>query len=420
MATHDYPKHHVLETIRKYTIGDGLNIVVDPDRSEGSWVHDQLTNNRLLDCYTQFASMPLGWNHPRLVKAAAHLGKIAIHKFANSDMYCPEYADFIQEFAYAAKDFQHFFFIDGGTLAVENSLKAAFDYKMKKLGETHDYMANSLDVIHMEQAFHGRSGYSLSLTNTLPVKIWGFPKFKWTRLTNPCLGEGQERRTEISLMQAEEAMRKGHVAALIIEPIQGEGGDVHFPEKYLHDLRQLCYQYDVLFIVDEVQTGVGLTGKYWAYEHFDLKPDLMCFGKKTQVCGFAATHKLAEVENNVFEQSSRINSTWGGNIVDMARFVYIHLAIQEEKLVENAASVGDYFLRMLKDSHLFDHARGRGLMIAFDLPTKEDRDRFLQKLSKRMLALKCGDRSVRLRPPLTFSKDDADKAMEFISEASKS
>jgi len=419
MSSFDYPKYHVLETIQKFTIGDGLKIVVDPSRSEGSWVFDQLTNKKLLDCYTQFASQPLGWNHPKLVQAAEHLGKIAIHKFANSDLYCEDYSAFIEEFRIVAKDFQHFFFIEGGTLGVENSLKAAFDWKMKKLGEKHDYLANSLDVIHMEQAFHGRSGYTLSLTNTKPVKVWGFPKFKWTRLVNPYLGEGQERREETALMQAEEAMKKGHVAALIIEPIQGEGGDVHFPEKFLHDLRNLCHHYDVMFIVDEVQTGVGLTGKYWAHEHFDLRPDMMVFGKKVQLSGFAATHKIDEVEDNVFHQSSRINSTWGGNIVDMARFIYINVAIQEEKLVENAATVGAYFLDKLKASHLFDHARGRGLMIAFDLPTPEERDSYHQKLGKNMLALKCGDRSIRLRPPLTFRKEDADKAMEFIEEATK-
>jgi len=408
----------VHERVRKHTIGDGLEIVPDLQRSHGSWLVDARTGEKYLDCYTQFASQPLGWNHPYLLEKMSQVHpSLFIHKIANSDIYCDYYADFVDEFSAIAPDFRHFFFIDGGCLGVENALKAAFDYRMKKLGETHDYMANSLDVIHLEQAFHGRSGYTLSLTNTKPIKIWGFPKFKWTRLTNPCLGEGQERRTEISLMQAEEAMRKDHVAALIIEPIQGEGGDVHFPEAYLHELRTLCHKYDVLFIVDEVQTGLGLTGRMWAYEHFDLCPDLMCFGKKTQVCGCAATHKIEEVEDHVFEKSGRINSTWGGNIVDMVRACYIFKAIQEEGLVNNAAEVGAYFLDKLRNAHLFDHTRGRGLMIAFDLPTPEERDAYHVRLGKHMLALKCGDRSIRLRPPLTFSKEDADKAMEFISEA---
>lgn len=404
--------HKVHEILKKHTIGDGLDVVVNPALSEGSWVHDDVSGKKLLDCYSQFASMPLGWNHPILKLQVEHLGRAALHKLANSDMYCEDYAEFADEFASICPDFEHFFFIDGGTLAVENALKAAFDYKMQKNGWTHDYMANGLDVIHLERAFHGRSGYALSLTNTKPDKIWGFPKFPWTRLVHPTSFGGA---AELSLNQAEAAMRKGNVAAVILEPIQGEGGDIHLPERWVNDLRHLARRYDVLFVVDEVQTGVGLTGKMWAYEHYgDLRPDMMCFGKKAQVCGVAASKKLDEVPTNVFRKSSRINSTWGGNVVDMVRFTAISQIIKHEDLVNNAAKVGDAFRTKLEECGKFANVRGRGLMLAFDLPSTAERDAFVDRVSENMLVLKSGDQSVRLRPSLTFSHKDVDAAMGFL------
>ncbi len=406
--------NHVHQIIKKHTIGDGLNIVVNPSKSKGSWVYDDLSGSNLLDCYSCFASMPIGWNHPRLVEQADRLGKTAIHKIANSDMYCEDYASFINEFASGAPDFAHFFFIDGGTLAVENAIKAAFDYKMRKMNYRQDFMANGLDVIHLEHAFHGRSGYALSLTNTKPDKIWGFPKFPWTRLVSPI---GNCENHALSLHQAEAALMKGNVAAVILEPIQGEGGDIHLSEDYIRDLFNLAHKYDAMFIVDEVQTGVGMTGKMWAYEHFKssgVMPDMMCFGKKTQVCGFASTRKIEEIDEHVFKHSSRINSTWGGNIVDMVRFEIISKIIKEENLIENAAIVGNYFQEQLQNCPKISNPRGRGLMLAFDMANTNDRDVFCNKISSKMLVLKSGDRSVRLRPSLTFSKTDVDTAMEFI------
>jgi L-lysine 6-transaminase len=397
----------VHEIVKKYTIGDGMSIVVDYNNSHGSWLVDSLTKKEYLDCYSQFASQPLGWNHPSLI---AELKKISSSllscKIANSDMYSREYAAFIYEFAQICPDFQHFFFIDGGALAVENSLKCAFDWFFKKYGK------DNFDVIHLQKAFHGRSGYTLSLTNTDPIKTDGFSKFPWTRIVNPTTPES----TYVSLKQAEIALKKGNVAAIILETIQGEGGDNHFSKYYLEELRKLADQYEALLIFDEVQCGMGITGKMWAYEHFNVKPDLMCFGKKTQVCGFASNNRIDDVEN-VFKKSSRINSTWGGNIIDMVRFVIIKQIIQQEKLLDNAALIGAYLVQQLKNIKEIHNVRGRGLMIAFDLENTERRNEVLHNMSHNMLALKSGERSIRLRPHLTFSKQDADFACGFIDEA---
>jgi L-lysine 6-transaminase len=204
-----------------------------------------------------------------------------------------------------------------------------------------------------------------------------------------------------------------------VEPIQGEGGDNHFPLEFFTNLRRIADERDCLLIFDEVQTGMGLTGKMWAYEHFGVVPDIMCFGKKTQVCGFCSTERIEEVEHNVFNTSGRINSTWGGNIVDMVRFRYIADAIQKHDLVKNADEVGKHLLWNLRMLSKIDNVRGRGLMIAFDLPSPDTRNRMMEILQENMLALKCGSLSIRLRPPLTFSNEDADAACGYIKEAIK-
>ena len=207
------------------------------------------------------------------------------------------------------------------------------------------------------------------------------------------------------------------VAAIIIEPIQGEGGDNHFPKEFFTNLRRIANERDCLLIFDEVQTGMGLTGKMWAYEHFGVIPDMMCFGKKTQVCGFCSTDRIDEVKDNVFNTSGRINSTWGGNIVDMVRSRHIIDAIEKYNLIDNARNVGQRLISNLRGLPVISNVRGRGLMIAFDLSEEYVRDLVMSILSKDMLALKCGSKSIRLRPPLTFSNQDADNAAHFISRA---
>lgn len=412
------PASNVHSVIKKHTIGDGHGIVVDTDKSKGSWIVDSVTGKSYLDCYSQFASQPVGWNHPTLKFYLSHFIPALGCKLANSDLYTAELAEFVQDFAGIAPDFCHFFFIDGGSLAVENALKAAFDWKAQKMGLADDADVNHFDVIHLKEAFHGRSGYTLSLTNTDPNKTKWFPKFPWTRITNPKLhGDVPVERLEVdSLHEAEQALKKGNVAAIILETIQGEGGDNHFRREYLEDLRHLSNQYGALLIFDEVQAGMGLTGKMWAYQHFGVVPDMLCFGKKTQVCGFAATSRLDDV-NNVFQKSSRINSTWGGNLVDMIRFSIIKKIIEKEKLVDNAAMVGNYFISLLKTVKGISNVRGRGLMIAFDLPTTERRDEVMKKVEEKMLVLKSGQKSIRLRPHLDFKMSEADLAVEYLNQS---
>ncbi len=409
--------HKVHETLGKYILSDGFHHVADLKRSQDSWFVDARDGRRYLDCYSMHAAQPLGWNHPKLHAQRERLHEVVQHNPSNSDCYTSQFAHFVETFASIAPDFDRFFFISGGTLSNENALKAAFDWKAQLLG-IGDHDSERMDVIHFTNAFHGRSGYTLSLSNTGEVKTKWYPKFRWTRLVNPATnlhGDKVERIEKIALDVAEERMKHGFVAAVILEPIQGEGGDNHYRTEFMKELRRLTHDYKAMLIMDEVQTGLGLTGKMWCYENYGIIPDMVAFGKKAQVCGFCSTSRIHDVPDNVFKVSGRINSTWGGNLVDMVRStIYIEI-IKEDKLVENAAAVGDYLLNKLKELGL-KNTRGKGLMIAFDLGCQSERDEFFNKLSEKILCLKCGRSSIRFRPHLTFTKEDADTAVQFVKE----
>ena len=288
----------------------------------------------------------------------------------------------------------------------------------------------------MREAFHGRSGYTIALTNTFdPNKTKYFPKFDWPRVTNPKItfpleGENLEKVKELekkSLEEIHSAIDKYQedIAAFIMEPIQGEGGHNHFRKEYFKAVEEITKKNDIMFIVDEVQTGVGATGKWWAHEHFDVQPDIMAFGKKMKVCGIMVGPKVDEVEDNVFHVSSRINSTWGGNIVDMVKAQRIIEIIHEDNLVDNAAKMGEIMLKTLheleeKYPEKVSNVRGRGVFDAFDLATTEMRDKIFKETYKNgLLTLKSGAKGIRFRPPLIISEDEIILAQEIMDRTLK-
>ena len=423
-------------TLAKHMLVDGFDLIIDLKRSQGSYVYDSRYNKRYLDFFTFFASGSVGLNHPKLTTPdfLEKLGYVAVNKVSNSDAYTVEMAEFVETFGRIAKPeyLPYAFFVDGGTLAVENALKTAFDWKVRKNFIKRYTEERGRQVIHFRRAFHGRSGYTLSLTNTDPTKTNYFPKFRWPRIHNPAI-EFPLKKENLAHVQKAEAVaiqqikqaiinNPDDIAALIIEPIQCEGGDNHFRKEFFVQLRTICDESDILLVFDEVQTGVGITGKMWAHEHF-VKPDLMSFGKKTQICGFLCSRRIDDVLENVFHKPSRINSTFGGNLVDMVRFQRILEIIHEEKLVENAAAVGAHLLAKLDALQqefpgLVSNARGRGLLCAIDLDTAQSRDQLRSKAyDDGLILIGCGDRSIRFRPPLTITKSEIDDGLHIIRQA---
>ncbi len=433
IASQPQTTNKVKEILSRHILADGFDFVMDIEKSHGSWIYDKITDTEFLDMFSMFASASIGYNHPYLVEKSAWLGKMAINKPTLADVYSDEYADFMEVFERVAipKELQYAFFISGGTLGVENAMKACFDWKTRKNFEKGIDKEAGI-CIHFKQAFHGRSGYTLSLTNTAdPRKYQYFPRFDWPRIINPKLHfpitennlEETIKNERLALLNIEEAIlsNPNEVACIIIEPIQAEGGDNHFRDEFFVELRKLCDQNEVLLIFDEVQTGIAITGKMWCFEHFTAKPDIISFGKKTQVCGVLANkEKFDEVPNNVFKESSRINSTFGGNFIDMLRFQLVLEVIEKENLIENAKTVGDYLLQGLQNlaskyPDKISNARGRGLMCAIDLPTPEQRDTLRNELYKDgLIILGCGDQSLRFRPHLNVSKEEIQLALDKI------
>ncbi|MBI4428458.1 MAG: L-lysine 6-transaminase [Ignavibacteriales bacterium] len=428
----------VHSSLSSHMLVDGFDLVVDLRRSQGAYLYDSRYNKRYLDFFTFFASGSIGLNHPKMVtpEFLEKLGRAAVNKPSNSDAYTVEMAEFVETFARIAKPahFQYLFFVDGGALANENAIKTAFDWKVRKnfvKGYTEE---RGRQVIHFRRSFHGRSGYTLSMTNTDPTKTNYFPKFRWPRVHNPAIHfpvndaslEQVQKEEALAVEQIKRAIinNADDIAALIIEPIQGEGGDNHFRKEFLVQLRNICDENEMLLIFDEVQTGVGITGKFWAYEHF-VKPDMLTFGKKTQICGFMCSTRIDDVLENVFHKSSRINSTFGGNLIDMVRFTKILEIIEEDGLVENARSIGEHMMRQLQSLEqdfpdLVSNARGRGLFSAIDLDSSQSRDLLKQKAYEAgLILIGCGDHSIRFRPPLTLKKEEVDEGFSIIRKALK-
>ncbi len=432
----DVPPGEVIETLARRILVDGFHIVVDLERSKGSYMIDARNGRKYLDMYSYFSTLPIGHNHPKMRDRdfLRELKAAALENPANSDVYTEEYAHFVRVFSKVAmpKFMHHLFFVAGGALAVENALKAAMDWKIRKNLDHGAKRELGKKVIHFREAFHGRSGYTLSLTNTADTKIKYFPKFKWPRILNPKLRfpvtekvlREVKKAEEKSLGQIKSALRKypKDISCLIIEPVQGEGGDNHFRSEFLQALENVCRENDIMYVLDEIQTGFGTTGKMWGFEHFGIKPDIIAFGKKSQICGIMASKKVDEVEDNVFNVSSRINSTWGGNLVDMVRCRRYLEIIFEDNLLRNADRMGRYFLKRLEElaekRKEVSNPRGRGCFLAMEMPGMKERDLFRMRCWRNGLAvLASWPKSIRFRPPLTVNGEEIDEAIEKMEKS---
>ncbi|MDF3077467.1 MAG: L-lysine 6-transaminase [Sphingobacteriaceae bacterium] len=428
----------VQATLEKHIHADGLDITFDLEKSKGVYIYDSKHDRTLLDFFTCFASVPLGYNHPKMIgdeEFKKNLLLAALANPSNSDVYTTQYAEFVKTFSRVGipSYLPHAFFISGGALAIENALKVAMDWKVQKNFQKGYTKEIGTKVIHFEHAFHGRSGYTMSLTNTLPEKTRFYAKFDWPRIPVPEIQfpltpenladlENREKHS-IDLIKQAFADNKDEICAIIIEPILSEGGDKHVRKEFMEQLRILADENDCFLIYDEIQTGVGLTGKFWSHEHFGEKarPDILAFGKKMQICGILVGNKVDAIETNVFNVSSRINSTWGGSLADMVRATRILQIIEEDNVVENAAEVGKYLqdrlLALAQHYPQLKQVRGRGLLVSFDLPDKDKRNTFIEEGMKRnVMFLACGEKSIRFRPALNIQKEHIDQGIETIEK----
>jgi L-lysine 6-transaminase len=364
------------------------------------------------------------------------LAVVASTKVANSDLYTTYMAEFVEAFStrVTPEGYPHHFWVSGGALAVENALKVAFDWKAHKIGLNKIGDGEGLCALHFEGAFHGRTGYTMSLTNTDPRKVALFPKFDWPRVSAPAVEVDLQGHVsnDVAALEAQtlaeidaafaDPRYKDRIACIVIEPLQGEGGDNHFRPEFLGSLRKICDEREALLIFDEVQTGFFGSGKAWLWQHHGVAPDVVAFGKKTQVCGIYANSRVDEVPENVFRVSSRINSTWGGNLVDMVRCKRFIEIIEAENLAANITRVGQVFLEGLRtiaqDQGHFANVRGCGSLVAFTLASVSLRDEMLEALyAKKVMALSSGKRTLRFRLPLVMTAAEAGEALTRIADS---
>ena len=422
-------------TLSRHLLALGHSFVLDLQKSSGPFVRDAASAREFLDFSSFYASNPLGFAPAALTEPATQerLARAATLKVANPDFYTTYFAEFVETLSRTAapETHPHYFFVEGGSLAVENAMKVAFDWKVRRnLVEGHGELGSQ--ILHFEQAFHGRSGYALSVTNTDPAKTLYFPKFPWPRLPGPAMRFPQDAAAldevkeleRLTLAKAERVfdMHGADIAAILIEPIQGEGGDNHFRPEFLRGLRRLADERGALLIFDEVQTGLGLTGSWWAYQQLDVAPDIICFAKKMQVGGILVSRRVDDVDS-VFKVPSRISSTWGGSLVDMVRSTRILEAIEGEQLLSNATQRGielQQGLQALAERfpHLVRNVRGRGLMCALDVPTTAQRNAVIKAaLAEHLLLLPSGSQTVRFRPFLNISSDHLQEMLKRLTAA---
>lgn len=429
----------VRDSIGRYMLADGMEHVIDLEKSHGSWLVDARDRKEYLDLFSMFASMSVGYNHPYVLENKNRLTDASLNKPTNSDVYSTQMAEFVETMGRMAQPeyLPYAFYVSGGALAVENALKTAFDWKVRK-NLTKGKNEGGSKIIYFQESFHGRTGYTLSITDSPDSrKTDYFPKFEWPRIINPKL-EFPATDVVIQIVKEKEAKAveqieraitqyPDEIAGLIIEPIQGEGGDNHFRESFFRQLRELANEHEFLLIYDEVQSGGGITGKMWAHQHYgdDCRPDIISFGKKTQVCGIFASNRLNEVDGHVFKESSRLNSTWGGNLVDMVRFTIYLEVIERENLLEQVEENGAYLklgLESLQKNHpeIVFNVRNRGLFGAFDLKSGEERDKSIELIAKEgAIMLGCGTKSIRFRPHLNISRSEIDQGIDMINRALK-
>jgi len=421
-----------------HVLVDGFPIVLDLAKSHGSHLVDARDSTEYLDFYTFFGSSPLGMNPPGLFDdptTREELAEAAGNKPANSEVPTVAFAEFVTTFARVLGDpeLPLLFFVEGGALGVENALKCAFDWKSRQNEAAGRSPELGTRVLHLRHAFHGRSGYTLSLTNTDPVKTDRYPKFDWPRISSPAVQFPLDRylveteaAEQAALAEAQAAFEAypHDIACFIAEPIQCEGGDRHLRSEFLSAVQDMCHRHDALFVLDEVQTGAGGTGTPWCYQQLGLSPDLVAFGKKVQLGGVMGGRRVLEIEENVFRTSGRIDSTWGGNLTDMVRSRRLLELVEQTGAMANAETLGRHLLARLVEleqtwPNLISNARGRGFIAAMDIATKDLRSALLTSLwqEEHVIAFGCGERTLRLRPALSMTAEDVDAGCDAFYRA---
>jgi len=431
-----------------YQNTDAVHFFVDYEKSKGNFVVD-VDGNTLLDVFTQIASLPLGYNHQSLVDSLTDPQNLST--FINRPAlgsYPP--ADFVERLmntllSVAPPGLNQVQTMGCGTCANESAQKAmCMAYQHRQRGgrpPTEEEMQSSLinqapgspklSFLSFMNAFHGRGMGVLAMSHAkwfhkldFPVPDWPvapFPQLKYPLEEHVRENEKEEQRCLEEVRDLiEKYQRRGEpVVGLCIEPIQAEGGDNHASPAFFQGLQDICKENGVYFCIDEVQTGCGSSGKFWAHEHFNLKdsPDIVTFSKKMLSGGFFFKDELRPRE------AYRIYNTWVGDPAKLILLEKVLGEIRNQNLLDSVNEVGQVLLGGLKDLQnkypgVLQNARGLGSLCAVDMPSTSVRDQIMLKMrNKGVHTGGCGLRSLRLRPSLIFKKHHANIFLETLNSA---
>ncbi|KAI9683905.1 MAG: 4-aminobutyrate transaminase [Trizodia sp. TS-e1964] len=412
---------------------------------------DHLDGNVLLDVYAQIASIAVGYNNPSLILEAttpemtsALINRPALGNFPQHDWLSILETGILKV---APKGLNQVFTAMAGSDANETAYKAAFMYRRRQErgGPDVDFTAEeilssmnnqapgapNLSILSFTSGFHGRLFGSLSTTRSKPIHKLDIPAFNWPQAPFPALRYPLEENTEANAAEEQMCLNETeHLiktwplppAAVVVEPVQSEGGDNHASPAFFRGLRALTQKHNVLLIVDEVQTGVGSTGKFWAHEHWNLSdpPDMVTFSKKAQAAGYYFGNPALR-PNRPYRQFN----TWMGDPARALLFRAVVREIERLDLLANTARVGDYLfagLEQLAKQYPTEiqnlRGKGQGTFIAFDNP---QRDQFLKRAKTLGINIGgSGARAIRLRPMLIFQRHHADILLDAIEKLVKS
>jgi 4-aminobutyrate aminotransferase len=389
----------ILQKLRKRNGGWAVPYpLVFSGKGKGSYCED-IDGNRFLDFASQIASNPLGYNHPEMLEVVKSLSGRFPVKYAGQDFTVQQHLDAIEAVTgVSPKGMDTAFLINSGAEAVENAIKLCMRKRPgTKIG------------ISMRRAFHGRTMGALSLTNSNQVQKKGYMRLPMMRLDySDSAPEQLERIIERDASPDE-------IGFVIVEHVQGEGGYYPASKKMVQGLRSITKKHGIPYVSDEVQAGAGRTGRWWAFEHYGIRPDVFAAAKALQVAAVVAGKKMFP------EEPGAISSTWGGgHVTDLALSVKTIEIIKKEKLLAKNSRLGKYMLKRLNEMNCVSGQRGLGLMLAFDMKDQAQRKHLIIECARNgLLLLGCGERSIRLAPPYVTTEEDADKGLEIIEKAAK-
>lgn len=377
-----------------------FNINVDYEKSSGSTLYDSNTDNAYLDFFGMYASLPLGYNHP-IFKTEEFINeylRASSFKINNCEFTSKETIEFDELFEeYAGQGlFKHFHYTCTGALAVEAAIKTCIEHT------SHQAPL----ILSFNNSFHGINSYGGFVTSRFPgaaARLNGFPEVFSVKI-------------DCDLEQVEKQLKTNSLTCVLVEPIQCSAGDIHQDIEFFKGLRSLCNIYGVPLIFDEIQIGFGGTGKLWYFEHLGIEPDIVIFGKKTQLSGIMAKEHLGSIFSP--SRSIRLEVTWDGDVADMIRCKYIIRAYNESKILDNVRIQAETLKSNLSELKAIRNYRSQGLIIGFDLTTAEERDRLVKRLYENgLICNSTGQKSIRLRPNLAISEIDTTNAIDIIKKS---